>query len=111
MCKPRPYQNFTMQDKGYKIQKYKPNGHYDWHNDWIIEESLGTRVYVFMWYLNTIDAKDGGSTDFFDGTSLQPELGSLVFFPATWTYVHRGRMTKVNKYICNGWIYHTPNND
>ena len=61
--------------------------------------------------LNTIDAKDGGSTDFFDGTSLQPELGSLVFFPATWTYVHRGRMTKVNKYICNGWINHTPNND
>jgi|TARA_R100000455_G_C6242110_1_gene100756 hypothetical protein len=107
-CKPRPYQNFTMQDRGYKIQKYEPSGHYDWHNDWIIEDYFGTRVYVFMWYLNTIEAKDGGSTDFFDGTSLQPKLGSLVFFPATWTYVHRGRKTNVEKYICNGWIYHTP---
>jgi len=108
-CIPAPFADYNQQDRGYKIQKYDANSiGYKWHNDFMIENDFGTRVYVFMWYLNSIDAKDGGSTDFFDGTSIQPECGSLLFFPATWTYVHRGRHTKVNKYICNGWIYHTP---
>ena len=57
---------------------------------------------------DTIDKKDGGYTEFFDGTRLQPECGSVVFFPATWTFVHRGYKTKVNKYLCNGWIYAKP---
>ena len=106
-CVPHPFAYFNQQDRGYKIQKYDANSiGYKWHNDFSIESDFGTRVYVFMWYLNSIDKKYGGSTDFFDGTSIQPECGTLVFFPATWTYVHRGRPTKTEKYIVNGWIYH-----
>ena len=52
-----------------------------------------------------IELYNEGYTEFFDGTRLQPECGSLVFFPATWTYVHRGKRPKVCKYLCNGWIY------
>lgn len=102
-CIPSP--NYTMRDAGYKLQKYEPDGFYDWHNDWCILDNLGSRVFVFMWYLNTIKVEDEGYTEFFDGTRLQPECGSLVFFPATWTYVHRGKRPNVCKYLCNGWIY------
>ena len=102
-CVPNP--QYRMKDAGYKLQKYEPNGFYDWHNDWCLSESRGSRIFVFMWYLNTIKVEDEGYTEFFDGTRLQPECGSLVFFPATWTYVHRGKRPKVCKYLCNGWIY------
>ena len=106
-CHPRL--DYDVEDTGYKIQKYDPAGFYDWHNDWSIS-SQGSRVIVFMWYLNTIEEKDEGYTEFLDGTRLQPECGSLVFFPATWTYVHRGKAPKVCKYITNGWIYSKPKN-
>ena len=95
-------------DTGYKVQRYEPGGFYDWHNDWTIDKENGSRVYVFMWYLNTIKKKDGGYTEFTDGTRLQPKCGSLVIFPATWTYLHRGYPPKVRKYLCNGWIHTKP---
>ena len=104
-----PKSDYEIEDGGYKIQKYDPAGFYNWHNDWNIT-AQGSRVFVFMWYLNTIEEKDEGYTEFFDGTRLQPECGSLVFFPATWTYVHRGKAPKVCKYITNGWIYSKPKN-
>jgi hypothetical protein len=37
---------------------------------------------------------------------VKPEAGKLLFFPATWTYPHRGMMPISNdKYIITGWIY------
>ena len=96
--------NIPLVDGGYKLQRYEPNGFYHWHNDFVIDKR-GSRVYVFMWYLNTLRKKDGGYTEFLDGTKLQPKCGSLVIFPATWTYVHRGYPPQVRKYLCNGWIY------
>ena len=50
----------------------------------------------------------GGWTEFIDGTRIQPKVGSILLFPATWTYVHRGYPTKVPKYIVTGWIYAKP---
>jgi len=97
-----------IKDTGYKLQRYEPGGFYDWHNDWTMDNKNGSRVYVFMWYLNTIRKKDGGYTEFTDGTRLQPKCGSLVFFPATWTYLHRGYPPQVRKYLCNGWIHAKP---
>tara|TARA_Y100000052_G_C2928327_1_gene72753 strand:- start:191 stop:772 length:582 start_codon:yes stop_codon:yes gene_type:complete len=99
--------SYKMQDTGYKLQKYDPNGFYVWHNDWCMTQE-GSRVFVFMWYLNTLKKEEKGYTEFLDGTRLQPTCGSLVFFPATWTYVHRGYRPKVPKYLCNGWIYAKP---
>ena len=103
-----PYTYEIIKDLGYKLQRYEPNGFYDWHNDWVVDQIEGSRIYVFMWYLNTIKKKDGGYTEFTDGTRLQPKCGSLVMFPATWTYLHRGFPPKVRKYLCNGWIYSQP---
>ena len=55
-----------------------------------------------------IDEKDEGDTEFADGTRIQPVAGRLIFFPATWTFLHRGYPPKVKKYLCNGWIHSSP---
>ena len=91
-------------DTGYMIQKYEPGGFYEWNQDWTIL-GTGSRVYTFIWYLNTIKKSDGGWTEFIDGTKIQPKAGKLVMFPATWTYLHRAYPPKVPKYIVTGWIY------
>ena len=91
-------------DTGYMIQKYEPGGFYDWHNDWTMHDGC-SRVYTYIWYLNTIKKKDGGYTQFIDGTKIQPKVGRLVIFPALWTYLHRAFPPQVPKYICTGWVY------
>ena len=91
-------------DTGYMIQKYEPGGFYDWHNDWTMHDG-SSRVYTYIWYLNTIKKKDGGYTQFIDGTKVQPKVGRLVIFPALWTYLHRAFPPQVPKYICTGWVY------
>ncbi len=102
-----PSYDYQIKDTGYKIQKYAPNGYYHWHHDWCLHKGW-SRTFTYLWYLNTIDEKDGGWTEFIDGTKVQPKCGSILFFPATWTYVHRGYTTKVPKYLVNGWIYGRP---
>ena len=91
-------------DTGYMIQKYEPGGFYDWHHDWTMHDGC-SRIYTYIWYLNTIKKKDGGYTQFIDGTKIQPKIGRLVIFPALWTYLHRAFPPQVSKYICTGWVY------
>ena len=102
-----PSDGYQVKDTGYMVQKYEPNGFYNWHHDWCINEGW-SRIYTYIWYINTIKEEDGGWTEFIDGTRIQPKVGSILFFPATWTYVHRGYPTKVPKYIVTGWIYARP---
>ena len=111
ICNCFPCGSLDINDTGYKLQKYEPNGAYHWHHDWSMTDApVASRIFTFMWYLNTIDEKDDGYTEFADGTKIQPVAGRQVFFPATWTYLHRGYPPKVRKYICNGWIYARPPN-
>lgn len=86
-------------DIGYQIQRTTPGGFYNWHHD-----SMDSRRLTFIFYLN--DVKRKGYTEFCDGTRVQPKAGSLLFFPSTKQYVHRG-VAPVNevKYIMTGWIY------
>ena len=102
-----PSDGYQVKDTGYMVQKYEPNGFYNWHHDWCMNEGW-SRIYTYIWYINTIKEEDGGWTEFFDGTRIQPKVGSILLFPATWTYVHRGYTTKVPKYIVTGWIYARP---
>ena len=99
-----------FRDKGYQIQRYQPNGFYEWHHDYMFEKSTGARVLTFIWYLNTV--KNDGYTQFIDGTKVQPEKGKLVIFPATWNYLHRAYPSPDElKYICTGWCYTGEKND
>jgi hypothetical protein len=92
-------------DFGYQIQWYKANtGYYDWHTDFIDKVILlnQNRILAFIWYLNDVEV--GGETEFLNGI-IKPEAGKLLLFPATWTYLHRGKMPISNdKYIVTGWL-------
>ena len=86
-------------DTGYQIQRTQPGDYYIWHHD-----QSATRMVTFIWYLN--DVKDGGYTEFIDGTRIQPEAGKLIIFPATWDFLHRGVSPKTEiKYLCTGWVH------
>jgi Rps23 Pro-64 3,4-dihydroxylase Tpa1-like proline 4-hydroxylase len=86
-------------DTGYQIQRTQPGDHYIWHHD-----QTTTRLVTFIWYLN--DIKNGGYTEFIDGTRIQPEAGKLIIFPATWDFLHRGVSPKSEtKYLCTGWVH------
>ena len=86
-------------DTGYQIQRTQPGDYYIWHHD-----QSATRMVTFIWYLN--DIKDGGYTEFIDGTRIQPEAGKLIIFPATWDFLHRGVSPKSEtKYLCTGWVH------
>jgi hypothetical protein len=103
------YTNITdldLNDTGYQIQRtIGGEGFYNWHHDFCRDDCNGIRRITFIWYLN--DVKDGGETEFIDGTKIKPEQGKLIFFPATWDFIHRGIMPPkgVVKYLCTGWLY------
>ena len=97
-------QGVNAYDTGYQIQKTTPfqNG-YVWHHDSSVTNN-SQRLVTYIWYLNTIDEE--GTTDFIDGTSIKPEQGKLILFPAFWTHIHKGNPPKkINKYICTGWVW------
>ena len=57
-----------------------------------------------QWYLN--DVEDGGETEFCGDFTIRPEVGKLIFFPASWCYPHRGKMPiSGDKYIITGWLH------
>ena len=89
-------------DSGYNIQRTQKGGFYKWHTD-----AEKDRKITFLWYLNTLDPNvDGGATEFYNGKKITPQKGKLIFFPATWTHVHRGTpvISDNTKYICTGWL-------
>jgi hypothetical protein len=99
-----PLRTGDLTDTGYQLQKYTPDGFYNWHDDYCFSEQNGSRVLTFIWYLNTVD--EGGHTEFLNGEKINPEVGKILIFPATWTYVHRGcNPVNQDKYICTGWLY------
>jgi|LauGreDrversion4_2_1035121.scaffolds.fasta_scaffold03284_7 hypothetical protein len=88
---------------GFLIQKYEKNiGKYHYHNDAYIANNR-MRVLTFLFYLNNVDV--GGETEFTGTYKIKPKQGSILLFPSTWTYHHRGNMPiSESKYIITGWL-------
>ena len=100
------FNNTNFYHTTYQIQKYEANkGKYVYHDDsQIIKQINKYRIITFLWYLNDVDI--GGETHFNGKIVIKPETGKLIFFPATWTYPHCGKMPISNdKYILTGWIF------
>uniref|UniRef100_A0A6C0LAG7 Fe2OG dioxygenase domain-containing protein n=1 Tax=viral metagenome TaxID=1070528 RepID=A0A6C0LAG7_9ZZZZ len=97
----------TVTDFGYQIQEYiKNEGKYIWHSDSLdldgIKKNNQYRMLAFIWYLNDVD--EGGETEFIHG-KVTPKRGSLLIFPCSWTYMHKGNIpVSNNKYIITGWV-------
>lgn len=89
------------------IQRYiKGHGKYVYHDDSSIEpESNKYRILTYIWYLNDVEL--GGETEFYGGEiKINPQVGKLLLFPATWTFPHKGCVPfSDNKYIITGWVY------
>ena len=93
-----------LEVKGFLIQKYEAGiGKYQYHNDFhIINNS--PRIITFLFYLNDVDV--GGETEFMSVNKIRPKQGSILLFPATWTYHHCGNVPISDaKYILTGWMY------
>ncbi len=62
-----------------------------------------SRVIAWQINLNTIENLGGTWFNYYDHT-IKPEAGSLSFWPAGWTHMHRGLVSPdKNKYIITGW--------
>lgn len=90
-----------------KVQRTPPKGGFHrWHSEQGPDTSNAARCLVWMIYLN--DTPEGeGTTEFLEqGLKVQPKQGTVVFFPAAWTHVHRGNpVYSCDKYIATGWYY------
>ena len=87
-----------------QIQKTTPGDFFRWHaDDKVVKNS---RLLTFIIYLNDVEEGAGGTTDFLCGKSVRPETGKMVVFPATWTYIHRGKLLEKGvKYILTSFIW------
>ena len=97
--------NENMRYAGFNMQRTNPGQFYHWHCDEDILNKKWARGLTYIIYLN--DIIHDGYTEFYDGTKIQPKQGHCLFFPATWTHVHRGYPPKIEpKYIITGWLYY-----
>lgn len=88
---------------GFQMQRTLPGEYFHWHSDDLYDPPY-YRGLTYIFYLN--DVKNGGQTEFNDGTIIQPKQGHCLVFPATWTYIHRGvPPVDETKYIVTGWWY------
>ena len=90
--------------KQVKLQKVPLRGGYHvWHCE---QDKLQTasRVLVWMVYLNDIPDGEGETEFIFQGLRIKPTVGTVVFFPASFTHTHRGNPVYTKeKYIATGW--------
>lgn len=100
------FENTKFLHKTYMMQRYlKGKGKYVYHNDFQVNiENKSYRAITYLWYLNNVE--EGGETVFFGDYKIQPKVGKLIFFPASWCYPHTGKIPlSSNKYIITGWLY------
>lgn len=94
-----------VRNSHFMIQKYQKNvGRYIYHNDYLVTSNYENRIITYLWYLN--DVVEGGETAFSGTYNIRPRCGTLLLFPACWTFPHCGKMPiSSDKYIITGWIY------
>tara|TARA_R110000803_G_scaffold63291_1_gene123905 strand:- start:12 stop:611 length:600 start_codon:yes stop_codon:yes gene_type:complete len=89
----------------YKLQKTSPSeGYHIWHSEW---SPIPDQIHRFLaWTLYLNDVEDGGETEFLhQNKRISPKKGTVCFFPAYFTHIHRGNPPlSGDKYIATGWI-------
>lgn len=101
------YQERWTLHSTYNIQYYKPTqGYKEWHTEVVGTPYTLERMLVFMLYLNTIEPKYKGGTDFYYQKHTEyAEKGKMVIWPPYWTHVHRSQISpKKEKAIITGWF-------
>lgn len=100
----RPWKG-TFGDSGYNLQRTLPGEYFNWHTDFFADPWKNIiRIFTFIWYLNDVPGP-GGYTEFCNGITVQPKAGSILFFPAEFSNMHRGVSPETTKYLVTGWIH------
>ena len=90
-----------------QIQRTEPGQYYNWHEDQGYPPCW--KMFTYIIYLNDVEEDSGGTTEFSCGKIIQPKAGKILFFPATWTYFHRGKtLEKGIKYIATNALMLEP---
>lgn len=101
--------NARIHGTAMKMQRTDPGGGYHvWHGEQGNGEHAG-RVLVYMLYLNSLEAEDGGETEFlYQRKRIRPEANTMLLWPAAFTHTHRGNtvLGQQSKYIVTGWFYY-----
>jgi len=89
---------------GFVLHKIDKGELYSWHHDqnW---ESNHNFIQIII-YLNTLEEDEGGYTEFISGRKVRPEVGKVLAYPRSWTFLHKGNKILGNKpkYICTAHI-------
>lgn len=96
---------FTLEE--FRIKRYLPGGleRFDTHVD-VQDYQSARRFLAFLLFLNTVDA--GGETVFHleQEYTFQPQMGTMLVFPPTWSFPHRGVAPKSGpKYIFSSYLH------
>lgn len=94
-----------------RVKKYIANGiqQHDLHVD-VTNKTSAKRFLAVIGYLN--DDFDGGETSFPHlNTKTKVETGSVLLFPCTWTYLHRGNPVSSGnpKYVLGTFLNYVDN--
>ena len=92
-----------------RIKKYEPSSddRFDIHVD-VQDHQTSKRYLAFLTYLN--DDFFGGETDFpYNKLTVRPKTGTVLVFPPTWQYPHRGLPVKKGepKYIMSTYLHYS----
>lgn len=89
---------------GFVLHKINKGESYSWHHDQMWKS--GSNFIQMIVYLNTLEEDEGGCTEFINGRKVKPEIGKVLVYPRSWTFLHRGNKILGNKpkYICTGYF-------
>lgn len=92
-----------------RIKKYEPGteDQFDTHVD-VQDHATAKRFLAFLVYLN--DDFFGGETDFpYNKLTVRPKTGTVLVFPPTWQYPHRGLPVREGepKYILSSYLHYS----
>lgn len=85
------YKKYNISWTGLQFQKnVKGKGFFKWHCDNDESDLNATRLLAPIFYLNDVEV--GGETEFaYQNFKIKPKAGTLIIFPTTFQFVHRGK--------------------
>lgn len=100
--------NLRLISTDIKMQKTPPGGGYHlWHYE-NGAASHSNRELTWIIYLNDVPMGEGETEFLYQRKRYQPKAGTVVFFPAGMTHVHKGNtVLTTDKYILTGWYIKT----
>ena len=91
-----------------RIKKYEPNSddEFGLHVD-VQDHQSAKRYLAFLVYLND-DFKGGETTFPYHNLTVKPETGTVLVFPPTWQYPHRGMPVRSGspKYVMSTYLHY-----